>query len=174
MNKAIELALITAYRAHKGQRRKYTGEPYICHPIAVAQIIEDYGFGGDVICAALLHDTVEDTELTNNDIRAVFGEGVAGLVAEVTDISKPTDGNREKRKALDRKHISKASFAGKAIKLADLINNTSSISTYDKGFAKTYLKEKSLILEVMNNAHPALLEEARNVLNKALAEIEGD
>ena len=86
--KLIRLAFETAVDAHKEQRRK-SGEPYILHPIAVAQIVADQiGLGATSIAAALLHDVVEDTSLTLEDIELMFGKSVAKIVDGLTKISK--------------------------------------------------------------------------------------
>ena len=164
----VEAALIFAYAAHGGQVRKYTGEPYICHPIAVAATLQELGYDANCVAAALLHDVVEDTPATSEDLRETFGDCIANLVAEVTDISKPEDGNRAARKKLDRQHIAKASPYGKDIKLADLIDNTKSISQNDKAFAKIYLAEKLLLLEVMDGANPVLLTKAKEAVRAAM------
>ena len=75
-----------ANEAHKGVRRR-SGEPYILHPIAVAKIVVDeIGLGCKSICAALLHDVVEDTEFTVEDIRRLFGDKIASLVDGLTKI----------------------------------------------------------------------------------------
>lgn len=172
MSSLVDDALVFAYNAHKGQFRKYTGEPYICHPIAVAAILERRGFEDDMLAAAILHDVVEDTPVTIEEIYYRFGNEVAELVAAVTDISKPEDGNRAARKEIDRNHIAAGNSRSKAIKLADLIDNTKSIAGHDKGFAKIYLKEKILLLEVMEDADFDMLGEAHVVLNEALIRIE--
>lgn len=76
-----------ARAAHKGVRRR-SGEPYILHPLAVAQVCcEEIGLGSTTICAALLHDVVEDTEYTREDIANLFGEKVANIVDGVTKVS---------------------------------------------------------------------------------------
>ena len=83
----IERAYRFARRAHAGVRRR-SGEPYIMHPIAVAKIvISELGLGSTSICAALLHDVVEDTEYTRDDIEATFGEKIASIVEGLTKIS---------------------------------------------------------------------------------------
>ncbi len=88
--KAIEIAT----KAHEGQTRK-TGEPYIIHPLAVKKILEEWGMDEDTIIAGVLHDTVEDTDLTLEDIRNEFGESVAFLVDGVTKLSGARHGMRE-------------------------------------------------------------------------------
>lgn len=83
----ITKAFNFAKQAHKGVRRR-SGEPYILHPIAVAQIAcEEIGLGSTSICAALLHDVEEDTDYTNDDISNLFGPKVANIVEGVTKIS---------------------------------------------------------------------------------------
>lgn len=163
----LDDAIAFATEAHGSidQRRKYTGEPYIGHPLAVMENLRRYGITDDaVLAAAVLHDVVEDTPVTNDQVRARFGDRIADLVAEVTDVSRPQDGNRAARKALDRAHIGRASVDGKNIKLADLIDNSKSIASHDKGFAKVYLAEKALLIEMLADGHPALLAEARALL----------
>ena len=83
----IEKAFNFARQAHKGVRR-LSGEPYIMHPIAVAQIAcEEIGLGSTSICASLLHDVVEDTEYTVEDISNIFGPKIAEIVDGLTKIS---------------------------------------------------------------------------------------
>ena len=83
----IERAYRFAKHAHKGVRRR-SGEPYILHPIEVARIAsQEIGLGSTSICAALLHDVVEDTDYTVEDIRAQFGDKIAQLVEGLTKIS---------------------------------------------------------------------------------------
>lgn len=162
----ITKAIGFAKEAHKGQIRKYTGEPYYTHPLEVARILNDFGLNitQEQIVAALLHDTVEDCDVTVDDIRIEFGVVVANYVFFLSDISKPEDGNRSIRKNIDRLHISKAPKEVKTVKLADLIHNTKSIVKYDKNFAKIYMKEKLLLLEVLKDGDPILFEKASKLV----------
>lgn len=155
--------------AHRNQVRKYTGEPYVNHCIAVALIVHKYGGDTASICAALLHDVVEDTDVEPQEIRKVFGNETANLVMEVTDIA--IHGGRAWRKKLDREHFAKSSPRGATIKLADLINNTSSIVEYDKNFARVYLEEKALLLDVLKHGNPQLWELAYKTLQEAQAQL---
>jgi (p)ppGpp synthase/HD superfamily hydrolase len=159
----VERARIFATAAHAacGQLRKYTYEPYIVHPAEVAKIVDEVGGTPEMIAAAWLHDVVEDTGVTNEIIRAEFGEEVAELVGWLTDVSRPEQGNRATRKAIDRAHSAMAPARAQTIKLADLISNTRSIMKHDEKFARTYLEEKRLLLEVMTNGDPTLMAEAR-------------
>lgn len=158
----IQRARAFAQQAHErvGQRRKYTGEPYWHHPVAVAALVADAGGDEAMVAAALLHDTVEDTDVTLADIRAAFGDDVAALVDDLTDVSQPHHGNRAQRKALDRAHTAAASNRAKTIKLADLIDNTASIVAHDPHFARVYLREKAQLLAVLKGGDETLLARA--------------
>jgi (p)ppGpp synthase/HD superfamily hydrolase len=155
-----QLALDFATAAHTGQKRKYTGEDYIVHPMEVAEIVKTVAYTPEMIAAALLHDVVEDTDASLEDILHRFGSAVADLVRDLTDVSQPEDGNRATRKALDRAHTAQASAAAKTIKLADLISNSRSIVEFDPKFAKVYLKEKALLLDVLTEGDEILLKKA--------------
>ena len=165
-------ALDAARAAHAGQVRKYTGEPYVWHCIAVAVKLRQHGYKGNVIAAALMHDVLEDTDITEGMMRKVFGNEITDLVLEVTDVSKPEDGNRAVRKQIDREHLAKASDLGKAIKLADLIDNTASIVKHDQNFAKKYIAEKEALLEVLKLDASPLYYEAVRVLSEARLQLE--
>lgn len=160
----ILAAVEFAERAHRGQVRKYTGEPYIVHPLEVAGLVASVPMSEDVIIAALFHDVVEDTSVTLELIRKAFGDQVAQLVHEVTDVSRKEHGNRATRKALDRQHLSTASVGGKTIKLADLISNTQSITRHDPDFAKVYMKEKRDLLPVLLGGAPSLYHRAEGLI----------
>lgn len=162
----VEKARIFARAAHAavGQRRKYTGEEYIYHPLEVATIVQ--GASGDVnmIAAAILHDVIEDTQVTEEILREEFGDDITELVGWLTDVSKPEDGNRAARKAIDREHSAMAPARAQTIKCFDLWSNTRSITEHDKDFAKVYLKEKRLLLEVLIKADPTARQAAYDSL----------
>ena len=90
----VKKAVAMAKKAHEGQTRR-TGEPYIVHPLAVKKILEEWGMDEDTIIAGILHDTVEDTDLTLADIKKEFGESVAFLVDGVTKLSTARNGMRD-------------------------------------------------------------------------------
>lgn len=151
----IACALGYATAAHAGQVRKYHGEPYIIHPIRVADLVCQYVKNDPaLVAAALLHDVKEDCDpKIANSIGDHFGTDVDSLVSQVTDVAKPSDGNRAARKAMDRQHLAQATARGKIIKLCDLLDNTEDITANDPEFAKVYLREKRLLL-------PSLFDEA--------------
>jgi hypothetical protein len=147
--------------AHRDQKRKYTGDPYIRHPEAVAALVRGVPHTEEMLAAAWLHDTVEDTEATPADIVRLFGSVVASLVEQLTDVSRPEDGNRKLRKAKDREHTGRSSPEAKTVKLADLIDNSRSIVAHDPDFAAVYLEEKRLLLEVLREGDASLWAAAR-------------
>ena len=151
----------TAAHAAVGQLRKYTHEPYIVHPAEVVSIVQTVPHTEAMLAAAWLHDVVEDTGVTIETERAEFGTAVADLVSWLTDVSRPEQGNRAHRKALDRAHTAAAPAEAQTIKCADMISNTASIMAHDAEFARTYLAEKRLLIEVMTRADAELLARAR-------------
>jgi (p)ppGpp synthase/HD superfamily hydrolase len=156
-------ALAFARRAHEsvGQKRKYTGEPYIVHPMAVAEIVRSVPHRREMIAAAYLHDVVEDTPVTLEQIRLAFGDSVAELVDWLTDVSRPGDGNRRTRRALDLEHTARAIPEAKTVKLADLIDNSETISSHDPtGFWPVYRRETLALLEVLREGDATLWKRA--------------
>ena len=162
----------TAAHAAIGQKRKYTGEDYIVHPAEVAELVTQAGGSTAMIQAAWLHDVVEDTSVTIETIRAVFGEEVAMLVDGLTDKSKPEDGPRAIRKMIDRARLAAACGDVQTIKLADLVSNTKSIVEHDAKFAAVYLDEKAMMLNVMRDGNTWLWNKANNILINSLKELE--
>lgn len=162
MNTLEDRARIFATAAHAavGQLRKYTNEPYIVHPAEVVSILKTRPHDPEMIAAAWLHDVVEDTGVTIEVIRAEFGSKVSDLVGWLTDVSRPDHGNRAARKAIDRAHTAAAPAEAQTIKLCDLISNTKSIVAHDPEFAKVYLKEKQLLLEVLTKGDRELYNRA--------------
>ena len=165
----IENARAFSIGAHEAiqQKRKYTGEPYYMHPMAVGSIV--WGAYGDenMLAAAYLHDVVEDTGVTLSTIENLFGEDIATLVSGLTDVSKSSDGNREERKRIDREHTAQQSPRCKTIKLADLIHNSQSILEHDRDFAKIYIKEKELLLDVLKEGDSKLWNIANEIVQGA-------
>ncbi|WP_408007297.1 HD domain-containing protein [Pseudalkalibacillus sp. A8] len=120
----IKIAEQLAIQAHKGQVRKLSGEPYIIHPIAVANILKESGFPEDVIIAGFLHDTVEDTEMEIEDIEKAFGKSVADLVKANTEDKTKTWAERKQHTV---EVIRKAPLEVKALIIADKLDNFKSL-----------------------------------------------
>jgi len=160
----IEKAIAFATEAHEGQVRKYTGLPYIIHPLAVASKVAEVTDDKNMYCAAILHDVVEDTKFSLDDIKYSFGADIEELVFWLTDISQPKHGKRSVRKSIDREHIGRAPKEAKTIKLADLIHNTQSIVKHDERFAKVYMQEKRLLLDVLQEGNEELHKQASHIV----------
>jgi len=169
MDIMVQKAIFFATQAHAGQTRKYTGEPYVNHPVEVMRLVSEVNDDPEVLAAAVLHDVVEDTPATITNIRIGFNARVAALVDDLTDVSKPEDGNRATRKELDRQHTAKASPDAKTIKLADLISNSMSIVKDDPSFAKVYMKEKRALLEVLTEGDATLYKRASEMVDSYFA-----
>lgn len=119
----IERAYTVAERAHEGQKRK-SGEPYITHPIAVAQILADLGIGPKTVAAALLHDTVEDTAYTLDEVRHDFGDEIAMLVDGVTKLDKVKYGDSTQAETVRKMIVAMSKdIRVLIIKLADRLHN---------------------------------------------------
>jgi guanosine-3',5'-bis(diphosphate) 3'-pyrophosphohydrolase len=119
----IERAYTVAERAHSGQKRR-SGEPYITHPVAVAQILADLGIGAKTIAAALLHDTVEDTEYTLDELRDAFGDEIAMLVDGVTKLDKVKYGDSAQAETVRKMIVAMSKdIRVLIIKLADRLHN---------------------------------------------------
>ena len=146
MNDLVKKAAEKATLWHGDQKRKYTNEPYIHHPTEVAVTLHWAGCSRNEVAAGFLHDVKEDCGISHEILLDEFNEEIARIVDEVTDRSRPSDGNRAVRKEIDRKWIARASPGGKSVKLCDILSNTRSIVEHDKKFALVYLREKNLLL----------------------------
>jgi len=119
----IEQAYVVAERAHRGQLRK-SGDPYITHPVAVATILADLGMTPSTLAAALLHDTVEDTDYSLDQLRTEFGPEVAMLVDGVTKLDKVTYGDAAQAETVRKMVVAMArDIRVLVIKLADRLHN---------------------------------------------------
>lgn len=154
-------ALAFAARKHRDQRRKDAdASPYINHPIAVAHVLATEGAVHDVevLVAAVLHDTVEDTQTTFAELEAEFGQSVVGLVRELTDDKALP---KERRKRLQVEHAAAASPDAKQIKLADKICNVRDVTEtppadWPPARRVAYLDWASEVVAACRGANPAL------------------
>ena len=142
--------IITAYefaaKAHEGQKRS-SGQPYIIHPLAVAFILLELGMDTDTICAAILHDVVEDTPATLDDLKKRFGQDVAILVDGVTKLNKIPTFNREEQQAENVRKILLAmsqDIRVMIIKLCDRLHNMRTLKY------RPLQKQRQTALETMN------------------------
>jgi len=152
----LEKAQNWAAKGHLHQRRKFSNLPYIVHPEAVAEIISQVTDNEEVIAAAWMHDIIEDTPTTFEDIVQGFNFRVAELVNGVSKISKKGDGNRISRVIDDVYHYGAAPKWAKAIKIADAIHNVPLMIRDDPIFAPRYVAEKKLLIHHIHDGHPLL------------------
>lgn len=175
MHNKIIRAINFASAAHKDQVRKGTGEPYIIHPVRVFLIIQESGFMGyqlETQIAALLHDVIEDTTYSKVDIHAHFGNDVADLVQELTNVYEKSaypDLNRKERKRLEFERIAGISQRAKLIKLADRIDNLTERGL-NGGFMRKYLKESRDLLEVLRGTDEFLEERLDKLISDGMME----
>lgn len=158
--------------AHNGcnHKRKYTHEPYINHCIDVADMVYDLPDStAEMVAAAYLHDTLEDTDVTYDQLVALFGVSVAQLVLELTNQYEDSLAlNRPQRKEKERARLVRISPQAQTIKYADIIDNVPSIAKYDHGFARVYLPEKEQALRVMTQGDAGLRMRAYVALKDAM------
>ncbi len=124
----IFVAVEFAARAHAGQYRKRTTIPYIVHPLAVAKLLIEYDFPQDVVLAGVLHDTVEDTAVTVDEIRTAFGNEVAALVSAVTEPPRTFSWEERKRAILEQ--METAALPVLALECADKLDNLRDIQAH--------------------------------------------
>lgn len=158
-----EEALEFARKAHGEQRRKYNDEAYIEHPKRVAEMVKTVPHTTEMVCAAYLHDVVEDTPVSIEDIQRKFGRKIAGLVHELTDefIKENYQHlNRRKRKQKEVERQAKISPEAKTIKLADVIDNTRDILENDPDFSRKYIPEMEALTEALQGGDFQLLMRA--------------
>lgn len=160
--KLILTAMEMAEFYHRGQTRKYAGEPYVTHPIAVAEILASFGFVGDVIAAALLHDVVEDSDCTLEEVANRTNFIVARLVAGCTN-DETLEGNRKARKEQQALLFAQGPPLSQNIKIADLGHNLPSICENEPGFGRKYLAEKKNLVNKLDKASPEMLLYAEGI-----------
>jgi len=167
MDQVLEQVKSFAAKAHEGQTRKYANEAYIQHPVRVMETCRQYTDDIALLSAALLHDVLEDTEVSpwalEEFLRSVMDEAAAlrthGLVVELTDVYTKAaypKWNRRKRRAKEQERIALTSPDSQTVKYADIIDNGGAIVTEDPDFAWTYLHECRALLKVIGKGEPEL------------------
>jgi guanosine-3',5'-bis(diphosphate) 3'-pyrophosphohydrolase len=163
--------------AHGEQMRKYTDERYIVHPVRVMQTCQQYSHDPALLAAALLHDVLEDTPVTESEIRSFLSSHLSAdetnkavqYVVELTDVfikKKFPRMNRQKRKEKEADRLSRVSAEAQTIKYADIMDNAVNIVLHDQNFGSRYLKESQMILDVMQKGHPVLYERALHTVKE--------
>lgn len=175
----IEYVTNYADKAHGQQMRKYTPERYIVHPVRVMEIVSTYNHDLPVRCAALLHDVLEDTPVTKDELRLELGkvleekeaDRAMQLVVELTDVFVKRDFpklNRGTRKEKEVIRLSETSADAQTIKYADIIDNVNDHLAQDAEFARVYLREARAMLQGMTSGDSVLREKAVALVNESL------
>lgn len=168
-------AVAFAADKHRAQRRKDAeASPYINHPIALANLLKRAGVDDvAVLCAALLHDTIEDTKTTPDELRVRFGEVITSVVLEVTDDKSLP---REERKRLQVEHAPALSKRAKQVKLADKICNVYDIvaappAKWTRERKREYLAWAKDVVDGLRGVHPELEAAFDDVHAKGVREL---
>jgi len=166
----LERAMRYGLSFHKGQVRKNTGIPYFVHPMAVMEILSTVTNDEDILCAAILHDVIEDCGQTREVLEVLFGKRVSDLVYELTKQTTLESGNRATRKALEVERLSKVSDDAKMIKLADTIHNTMCVmrEDVDEDYKDLFCEERADLLEVLMGSCPELERQLSELLTNRL------
>jgi guanosine-3',5'-bis(diphosphate) 3'-pyrophosphohydrolase len=154
-------ALAFAAHKHRAQRRKdKEASPYINHPIALADVLANEGGVEDpvTLCAALLHDTIEDTKTTYEELRKAFGREIADVVREVTDDKSLRKYVRKRRQIEHAPHLSRRA---KLVKLADKISNLRDVNLsppvhWSLARRRKYYEWAKRVIDGLRGAHPGL------------------
>ena len=183
MDQIIEQITAYADKAHGNQQRKYTPERYIVHPIRVMELCREYTSFLPVLAAALLHDVLEDTPVTEEEVYrfllSVMNEQEAKqttrLVVELTDVYIKSDyphWNRKKRKTKEAERIEQTSAEAQTIKYADIIDNCRAIVQYDDEFGPKFLQECKALLKKMTKGNTELYRRAKETVEDGLQKIQ--
>jgi len=165
-----------ARRAHKGQKRKYSGDDYIVHPFRVAaHVLTLPTATEEMVCAAYLHDVIEDTWVEESDLIFSFGTKISDLVVGLTSRSKQLNSveNRKMRKIIDRDYLAIQSDEVKTIKLIDRFDNLTDIGNELEGvvdpiWLNKYLIESRDLLEVIRTGNKYWGDELENLINRMM------
>lgn len=127
----VDKAILYATQAHHGSERRGKGYPYIIHPLEAMAIVATITKDPDLLAATVLHDTIEDTDVTYDDIKREFGERIADLVVTETDVRIAPDGNKltwKERKQRDMDNLRVSSREVKVIAIGDKLSNLRAIA----------------------------------------------
>lgn len=153
----LNRAYVFGIKAHGNQKRD-SGDPYFSHPLEVAGILTDLKLDDAAIVTALLHDTIEDTDTTRDEVARAFGERVAAIVAEVTDDKTLAKAERKEAQVEHAAHISREA---KLVKLADKICNLRDVVAHPPaGWSlerrREYFDWAKRVVDRLRGAHPGL------------------
>jgi guanosine-3',5'-bis(diphosphate) 3'-pyrophosphohydrolase len=175
----LELVKEFAVKAHGQQRRKYADEPYIVHLERVMEICKGYTDDVAILSAALLHDVLEDTDVTPEELKIVLNEILGDdkgqkcylLVRDLTDEFVKSNYpalNRRARKFKESLRLATAQPDAQTIKYADIIDNINDIVKHETDFALVYIRESKSLLQHIPGGNATLYERALHTVDDAL------
>ena len=178
----IEQIITFTDRAHGTQMRKYTPDRYIVHPVRVMEICKEYSDNEVVFAAALMHDVLEDTPTSIEEIRKFLQplmgkektEETIQLVIELTDVYIKQNypaWNRRERKQKERERMASISNDAQTIKYADILDNCREIVAHDRSFAKVFLNECLSLMKVMTKGNQLLYKRTMKLLEENLSSL---
>jgi len=171
----IDKIIEFADQGHGDQTRKYSPDRYIVHPVRVMKTCSEYTDSLPILAAAILHDVLEDTPHTQDDISTFLKNymneeernSTLNMVVELTDVYVKENFpklNRYKRKKKEIKRLKNISSDAQTIKYADILDNASEISLNDPGFAERYLQECHDVLLALKDGNPQLRQTAIDLI----------
>lgn len=165
--------------AHGNQMRKFAKERYIVHPIRVMEIVRTYTQELPLLAASLLHDVLEDTQVTPEALKYFLDSVMSQeesdrtfkLVIELTDVFTKANYpklNRRTRRTREAERLADVSADAHTVKYADIIDNVLDISRHDTDFALPYMRESKQLLQHMTHGNPALYARSLSVVNESM------
>lgn len=181
MEAILEQIKDLADKSHGEQMRRYAPDRYIVHPARIMEICKEYTNDICVLAAALLHDVLEDTPVTKDEIKNFLmtvmspeqATKTVQLVDELTDIYIKANfpyWNRRKRKNKEAERLEKATAEAQTIKYADIIDNAPEIAEMDPDFAKRFLPEYRALLRKISKGNPELYKRAIETVNNCITD----
>lgn len=173
LDSVLEKVRMFAAYAHGGQRRKFTDEPFMNHPLRVMEICMQYTGERSILAASLLHDVLEDTTVSEKELKIFLVEimdpeeavKTLELVVDLTDVFVKEDYpklNRRKRKAREAERLGNIHPDAQTVKYADSLDNSIDIAKNDKKFAPQFLGEVRFLLSKMNKGNRELYHRTRD------------
>ena len=177
MSEKVARASALAMKCHEGQTRRFSNDPYFFHVVRVAALVGAHpDMGEDEVCAAVLHDTLEDSDLPPRQIADEFGDKVLALVDQLTNrytSGEYPDETREWRKNRERARLASCSRTARIMKLMDRMDNVSETlfrleagTPVTRKFCERYLDETDALLEAIGDADKRIAEQLQQIVVK--------
>lgn len=179
MDKVLKAVRDFADKAHGDQTRKYSPDRYIVHPVRVMETVREYTGDVAMLAAALLHDVIEDTSVSQKELHEFLetvldhdtANRTACYVAELTDVFTKAaypHMNRRTRKSRELSRLAATSPESQTIKYADILDNAKDVVEHDPDFAKVFLQEYRSVLRVCNKGRRDLRDRAAALVEEGI------